>query len=387
MPTVADLTAALETLAPPALQMAYDNSGLLVGAPDAEIRGVLVTLDCLEATVQEAVDAGCNVVVAHHPIVFGGLKRLTGRTYVERVVMRALRAGVALYAIHTNLDSVLAQGVSGRLAAKLGLRGVTTLQPTADALQKLAVYVPEDPAGLVDRVAAAMWAAGAGQIGDYDQASFRTAGAGTFRPLPGANPAIGSAPAADAAATADGTPAAGARESVREHKLEVVVPRVLAKAVLRAAREAHPYEEMAYDLYDIAGTHPDYGMGAVGELPSGMAYDAWLDYLCARLALPGLKVTADTGVPIRRVAVCGGSGSSLLGAARGAGADAYVTADFKYHEFFDAEGEVVVCDVGHYESERHTIDLLQEFISRRFDTFAARKTQLDTNPTRLYVRP
>ena len=380
MPTVADLTAALETLAPPALQMAYDNSGLLVGEPDTEITGVLITLDCLEATVEEAIDTGCNVIVAHHPIVFGGLKRLTGRTYVERVVMRALRAGVALYAIHTNLDSVLAQGVSGRLAAKLGLRGVTTLQPTAGALQKLAVYVPADPAGLVDRVAAAMWAAGAGQIGHYDEASFRTAGTGTFRPLAGAEPAIGSAPAVD------GTGAAGDREAVSEHKLEVVVPRVLAKAVLRAARAAHPYEEMAYDLYDVAGAHPDYGMGAVGDLHTDMAYDAWLDYLCARLELTGLKVTADTGRPIRRVAVCGGSGASLLGAARASGAQAFVTADFKYHEFFDAEGELVVCDVGHYESERHTTQLLYEYISTRFGTFAARMTQLDTNPARLYVK-
>ena len=384
------LTAALEALAPPALALPYDNSGLLVGEPDAEITGVLVTLDCLEATVQEAIDTGCNVIVAHHPIVFSGLKRLTGRTYVERVVMEALRAGVALYAIHTNLDSVLTQGVSGRLAAKLSLRGVTTLQPAANALQKLAVYVPMDPADLVDQVAAAMWAAGAGQIGHYDQASFRTAGTGTFRPLAGAEPAIGSAPAptdADAdAVAADDTPAAGARESVPEHKLEVVVPRVLAKAVLRAAREAHPYEEMAYDLYDVAGHHPDYGMGAVGDLPEAMSYDAWLDYLCARLDIPGLKATADAGRPIRRVAVCGGSGSSLLDAARASGAEAYVTADFKYHEFFNAEDEIVICDVGHYESERHTTQLLYEYISTRFGTFAARMTQLDTNPARLYVR-
>ena len=373
--TVAQLAAALETLAPPALQLSYDNAGLLVGDPEAEVTGVLVTLDCLEATVAEAVAAGCNVVVAHHPIVFGGLRRLTGRTYVERTVMAALRAGVALYAIHTNLDSVLDGGVSGRLAAKLSLRAVRTLQPTPEALQKLAVYVPEAHA---DAVAEALWTAGAGQIGRYDEASFRTVGTGTFRPLAGARPAIGAAPAAGQAAAR--------REAVAEVKLEVVVPRVLAKAALDAARAAHPYEEMAYDRYDMHGAHPDYGMGAVGELPEGMAYGRWLDYLCERLGLPGLKVTADTGRPIRRVAVCGGSGASLLGAARAAGADAYVTADFKYHEFFDAEGALVVCDVGHYESERHTTELLYEYISTRFGTFAARKTQLDTNPARLYVR-
>ena len=372
---ISALVSALESLAPPALQMGYDNSGLLVGEPDAEITGVLVTLDCLEATVREAVDTGCNVIVAHHPIVFSGLKRLTGRTYVERTVMAALRAGVAIYAIHTNLDSVLREGVNGRLSAKLGLRDVRVLQPSKDALSKLAVYVPEAHA---DAVAEALWAAGAGRIGRYGEASFRTRGTGTFRPLPGANPAIGQAPA-------DGE-AEGPRETVTEEKVEVVVPRVLAKAALRAAREAHPYEEMAYDLYDIEGTHDDYGIGAVGELPEEMSYAEWLDHLCARLDISGLKVTADTGQAIRRVAVCGGSGASLLGVAKASGAQAFVTSDFKYHEFFDAEGAIVVCDVGHYESERHTTQLLYEYISTRFGTFAARMTQLDTNPARLHVK-
>ena len=367
MTRLAQLTAALEAIAPPALQASYDNSGLLVGDPDAIVRGVLVTLDCLETTIEEAVETGCNVVVAHHPIVFAGLKRLTGKTYVERTVIAAIRHGVAIYAIHTNLDSVLAEGVSGRLARLLGLTDVTTLAPLPGTLRKLAVYVPE---ANTDEVADAMFAAGAGRIGNYDQASFRTPGTGTFRPQAGARPAIGSL---------------GTDERVTEDKLEVVVPAVLAKAVLAAARAAHPYEEMAYDLYAVESMHPDFGMGAVGTLPGPMRYGEWLEYLCDALELEGLRATEAIGTPIHRVAVCGGSGASLIAAARASGAHAYVTADVKYHEFFDADGALVVCDIGHYESERHTIELLYEMISRRFDTFAARMTRRETNPVRLYV--
>ena len=369
MSKLRQLVAHLERIAPPSLQAAYDNSGLLVGNPDADVTGVLCALDCTEEVVAEAVRVGCNVVVAHHPIVFAGLKRLTGRTYVERTVIAAIRHGVALYACHTNLDSVLARGVNGRIAERLGLEGARVLSPAPDTLQKLAVYVPRDH---TDAVADALFAAGAGRIGDYDQASFRIAGTGTFRPLSGADPTVGSV---------------GVDERVPEDKLEVLVPRVLAKAALAAARRAHPYEEMAYDLYDVHGDHPDLGAGAVGELPDAMPYGEWLGYLCDCMELEGLRCTADTGRPIRRVAVCGGAGSFLLKAARGAGADAFVTADYKYHEFFDAEGRLVICDIGHYESERFTINLLYELVTKRFDTFAARMTQRNTNPVRLYIPP
>ena len=367
MAKLRQLIAYLERVAPPALQLSYDNSGLLVGDADLEVEGVLVSLDCTEEIVAEAVREGCNVVVAHHPIIFGGLKRLTGRTYVERAVIRAIREGVALYAIHTNLDSVLRRGVNGRIAERLGLERVRTLAPAADTLQKLAVYVPREH---TDAVAEALFSAGAGQIGDYDQASFRVPGTGTFRPLDGARPAVG---------------AVGAEERVAEDRLEVLVPRVLAKAALAAARRAHPYEEVAYDLIDVHAEHPDFGLGAVGELPEAMAHEDWLEYLCDCMELDYVRATAPTGKPVRRVAVCGGAGQSLLRQARSAGADAYVTSDFKYHEYFDAEGRLVVCDVGHYESERFTVNLLYELISSRFDTFAARMTSRDTNPVRLFL--
>ncbi len=367
MPKLRQLIAYLERIAPPALQAGYDNSGLLVGNVDAEIEGVLIALDSTEAIVAEAVELGCNVVVAHHPIIFGGLKRLTGKSYVERTVIAAIKNDVALYAIHTNLDSVLAKGVNGRIAERLGLENVRTLQPAENALRKLAVYVQPEHA---DEVANAMFAAGAGRIGDYDLASFRSRGTGTFRPLDGANPTLGKI---------------GYQERVEEDKLEVVVPTVLAKAVLDAAIRAHPYEEVAYDLYAIEANHPDFGMGAIGELTVAMDYNEWLEYLCETMELDALKCTANPKDRIRKIAVCGGAGSFLLKAAQRAGADAFVTADYKYHEFFDAEDKTLICDIGHYESERFTIDLLYELISSRFDTFAARMTSRNTNPVRLFI--
>ena len=367
MSTLRDLISYLESIAPPALQASYDNSGLLVGDPNTTITGVLVTLDCLEITIDEAVETGCNVIVAHHPIIFSGLKRLTGSNYIERTVMAALRQNVAIYAIHTNLDSVLAQGVNGRIAQKLQLEDVQVLKPSDQGLQKLAVYVPK---ANTNQVAAALFKAGAGQIGLYDQASFRSSGQGSFRPLSGANPSIGEV---------------GELERVEEDKLEVVVPRVLAKAALQAARQVHPYEEMAYDLYDIHGAHHDFGYGAIGTLPQPMRYRDWLDYLCDCMELDGLKVTEPGKGLISKVALCGGSGSFLLASAKTHKADAFVSADFKYHEFFDADAQIVICDIGHYESECYTIELLYEIISKRFDTFAARMTERDTNPVRWYV--
>jgi len=367
MAKLRQLIAHLERLAPPALQASYDNSGLLVGHPDIDVEGVLVSLDCTEEIIAEAVAVGANVVVAHHPIVFSGLKRITGKTYVERTIIAAIKHDIAIYAIHTNLDSVLARGVNGRIADRLALENVKVLSPSKNTLNKLAVYVPREN---TEEVAQAMFEAGAGRIGDYDRASFRSDGIGTFHPLEGANPSIGEV---------------GSDEHVKESKLEVVVPRVLAKAVLTAAKRVHPYEEMAYDLYALESNYPDYGMGAYGDLAEPMEHEEWMAFLCDAMELEAVKHTAPTGQLIKRVAVCGGVGSFLLPAAKGVGADVFVTADYKYHEFFDAEGKLIICDIGHYESERFTIDLLFESISTRFDTFAARMTSRNTNPVRLYL--
>lgn len=362
------LIAYLETVAPPSLQASYDNSGLIVGDLDVDISGVLITLDCTEKIVEEAIDEGCNIIVAHHPIVFSGLKSLTGKTYVERTVIKAIQNHIAIYAIHTNLDSVLSRGVNGYFAKLLELSSVKVLKPVSQAMMKLAIYVPEEDA---DKVANAVFNVGGGRLGDYEKASFKVSGVGTFKPLEDAKPYIGEI---------------DKYQEVDEVKVEFVVPKVLAKSAISAAKIAHPYEEMAFDLYQLEQvSHPEFGIGAIGILDEPMDYSQFLQHVCDCMEIDSFKRTADTGKQIRKIAVCGGSGSFLLQNAILSGADAFITSDFKYHEFFDAENKIVICDIGHYESEIRTIDLLFELISDRFGTFAVRLTQRDTNPVNLFI--
>lgn len=360
------ITDYLEALAPLAYQENYDNAGLIVGEPQTEVTGILVTLDCTEAVVDEALRRGCNLVVAHHPIVFKGLKKLNGQTYVERTVLRAIRQNIALYASHTNLDHVM-PGVNHHLAALLGLENVRILSPKKGVLQKLVTFVPTESSPVV---LDALFAAGAGQIGGYQNCSFRTEGTGTFRPTAGTQPAIGRV---------------GRDENVRENRIEVLLPAHRAGAILRALREAHPYEEVAYYLTNLENTHQEVGAGTLGELPEPLEETAFLAHLKTRLHLPVVRHTSLRGQLVQRVAVCGGAGSFLLADARRHGADAFVTADFKYHEFFDAEGQVVVCDVGHYESEVGTKELLRTYLSEKFSTFATLLSETDTNPVRYFV--
>ncbi len=367
MPQLRELTAYLESLAPAAYQESYDNSGLLVGDLTAEITGVLVSLDATEAVVEEAIANGCNVVVAHHPIVFKGLKRFTGRTYVERTVIKAIKNDVALYAIHTNLDNVMG-GVNFTIAEKLGLQNVRILAPKSQLLSKLVVFVPVES---TQTLLNALYEAGGGQIGNYDHCSFRTEGTGTFRPLTGANPVIGTV---------------GDDESLTEHRVEVLFPSHLESAMLAAMRQAHPYEEVAYDLYALNNPNQTVGSGAVGDLPAPMYAREWLRYLKHQMDLPLIRHTALPDKPIRRVAVCGGAGGFLLNNAVRAGADVFVTADYKYHEFFDADNRITICDIGHYESEVHTKDLLAGHLAKKFTTFAVILSQTVTNPVQYFFQ-
>jgi dinuclear metal center YbgI/SA1388 family protein len=362
---IQSVTAHLEALAPLTYQESYDNAGLLVGDPGAPVRGILVTLDCTEAVVEEAIRRGCNLIVAHHPIVFKGLKKLNGRTYVERTVLRAIRADVAIYAAHTNLDHVT-PGVNHHLAGTLGLANVRILSPKKGLLQKLTTFVPTEA---TQPVLDALYAAGAGQVGAYQNCSFRSEGTGTFRPTEGTRPAIGQV---------------GTDEEVREDRVEVLLPAHRAGAVLRALRAAHPYEEVAYYLSALENEYQDVGAGAIGELPEPLDEALFLAHLRDRLGLRVVRHTPLRERPVRRVAVCGGAGSFLLAEARRQGADAFVTADFKYHEFFDAEGELVICDVGHYESEVGTKELLRKYLSEKFPTFATLLSETDTNPVRYF---
>ncbi|MBO0930006.1 Nif3-like dinuclear metal center hexameric protein [Fibrella aquatilis] len=364
-PQIRDLTRYMDSWAPPVYQESYDNAGLIVGDPNAVITGVLVSLDATEAVVDEAIARGCNVIVAHHPIVFRGLKKLNGKNYVERTVIKAVKNDVAIFAAHTNLDSV-AGGVNYHIANRLGLQNVQILAPKTQVLSKLVVFTPEAD---VPGVLAAIYEAGAGQIGAYDHCSFRVGGMGTFRPLTGAQPVVG---------------AVGQDETVQELRLEVILPTYLENAVVRAMTRAHSYEVPAYDLYALNNANQTVGAGALGDLPEPMDELAWLRHLKTNMNATVIRHTPMMNRPIRRVAVCGGAGSFLLHDAIRVGADAFVTADYKYHEFFDAEGRLIICDIGHYESEVFTKDLIQQRLAQKFTTFAVILADIDTNPVRYF---
>lgn len=354
------LCRALEAWAPLALQEDYDNAGLLVGQPHMEVRGILVSLDLTEAVIDEALARGCNVVVSHHPIIFGKLKRLTDSNYVERSVAKAIRAGVALYAIHTNLDHLQA-GVSARMASELSLVNGRVLQPKKGLLRKLVTYVP---IAHVEAVRAALFAAGAGEIGKYSQASFGSEGTGTFLPGEGSNPFSGQR---------------GQLQYEPETRLEVLYPVWREAALLAALLAAHPYEEVAYDLLPLANATSDYGAGYLAELPQAMPAIDFLHLLKNRFG-GGLRYTALPEKPVQKIALCGGSGSFLLPDAIRAGADVLVTADFKYHQFFDADNRILIADLGHYETEQFTKDLIANYLSEKFTTFAVLISETKTNP-------
>ena len=358
---IKDITNALEAWAPRALQEEYDNSGLQVGDPATEITSALVCLDCTEAVVEEAARLGCGLIISHHPVIFRGLKSLSGNGYVERTVLAAIRHGIALYAIHTNLDNVIS-GVNGEIAARLGLTHVRVLAPKPGQLSKLIVF---SPAAHAEAVRTAMFKAGAGTIGAYDECSFNADGVGTFRPGEGTDPYVGTR---------------GERHSGPEVRIEVIVPAVVQQAVVAAMISAHPYEEVAYDLVPLVNAHPGVGAGLIGELEKPLDETVFLAMLKATFGLQVVRHTALLGKPVRRVALCGGSGAFLVGKAKAAGADAYLTGDLKYHEFFDADGRLLLADIGHYGSEQFTMNLIQRRLGELFPTFAVRLTDTVTNP-------
>ncbi|GGM81519.1 GTP cyclohydrolase 1 type 2 [Dyadobacter beijingensis] len=365
MTFIKEILTELENLAPLPYQEDYDNAGLLVGSPDTEVTGILFTLDITEAIVEEAIRRQCNLIIAHHPIIFKGLKKLNGKNYVERTVIKAIKNDIALYATHTNLDHVTG-GVNWQIAKRLGLRNIKVLAPKKQILTKLAFFCPVEN---TQEVLNALFEAGAGEIGDYRNCSFRTEGLGTFLPGDAANPAIGSR---------------GQLETVKEHRVEVMLPSHLEARVLQTLRRAHPYEEVAYYMSALENEDQEVGAGAIGELSEPMDAAAFLSHLKGQMDASIVKHTEPLNKPIRHVAVCGGAGSFLLRNAISAGADVFVTADYKYHEFFDAEGRIMICDIGHYESEVFTKNLLHDYISGKFSNFALCLSEISTNPVRYF---
>lgn len=356
-----EITSYLESIAPLSYQESYDNAGLICGSDDMEITGALICLDSIEAVVDEAIVMGCNLIIAHHPIVFSGLKKLNGKNYVERVIIKAIKNNIAIYAAHTNLDNVH-HGVNAKISEKLGLQNCKLLLPQKNLLKRLITFSPEKNA---EDIRSALFAAGAGHIGNYSECSFNSLGTGTFKAIHGANPYIGEV---------------GKRFEGEEIRIEVVYPSQLESKMVKALLKAHPYEEVAYDLIPLSNPSSQIGAGMTGELVEEMDEMQFLNGLKSKMRAESIRHTALRGKKVKKIAVCGGSGSFLLNAAIASQADIFITADFKYHQFFDADGRIVIADIGHYESEQFTMELFYEILKKKFSTFALQLTKINTNP-------
>lgn len=363
---VSDITAYLETFAPVYLQEEYDNAGLITGSADMDCTGVITALDCTEEVVEEAINKKSNLIVAHHPIIFRGIKTLTGKNYVERTIFKAIKNNIAIYAIHTNLDNVK-KGVNKMIAEKLELKYLQILQPKEQILKKLITFAPVDKA---EDIRKALFAAGGGQLGKYSECSFNTEGTGTFKAEEGADPFVGKI---------------GKRHEEKELKIEVIFPSYLQTQLIRAMIKAHPYEEVAYDIIPLGNYLSDVGSGMIGELEKPIEENNLLQKIKAAFGVKVVKHTELTGKKIKKVAVCGGSGSFLIPVALANNVDAYITSDIKYHEFFDADGKMLLTDIGHYESEQFTIDLLYDVLREKYSNFAIRKTEVRTNPVNYFL--
>lgn len=366
---IIQIISVLENWAAPALQETYDNSGLQTGLDSDDCTGVLVALDFSEAVLEEAVRLNCNLVVAHHPLIFKPIKSLAGNSLPVRMLRFAIKHNLALYALHTNLDNVIS-GVNRQFALRLGLLPDTlkVLEPVTKKLVKLQTYVPVD---YLEKVQEALFAAGAGSIGNYAECSFRAAGTGTFRPKENANPFIGTA--------------GGKREQADEYKLEVILPEWQQKPVLQALLQAHPYEEVAYEWVPTLNALQDAGSGLIGMLPKPLPAADFLQLVAVNLATPCIKHSPLPDSPIQTVALCGGAGAFLIDKAIQQGAQAYITADLKYHDFFLPDGRLLLADIGHAESEIATVQLITEYIKGNFPTFAVLKSQVNTNPVRYFT--
>lgn len=355
----------LENWAPKSLQESYDNSGLQIGNPSLKVTKALFTLDVTPEVINEAQSKGCNLIVAHHPLIFKPLKRLTGDTMVEQCVAMAIRSDIAIYAIHTNLDNIH-DGVNRTIADAIGIESPQMLLSGKSKLQKIAVYVPVNNA---EDVTNAMFRAGAGHINNYSECCFSIEGKGTFMAKNNAHPYVGET---------------GKRHEEPERKVEVIAPEYKVNGIVKAMKLAHPYEEAAYDIVPLANTNPNVGSGMIGTLHTPMIKDAFLDHLKTVLKTNAIRHTNQGPHTISRVAFCGGSGSFLINHAKRAGADAFITGDVTYHSFFDATQSFMIVDVGHYESEQYTAQHLMQYVNKKLPTFATLLSKVHTNPVNIH---
>jgi len=358
---IKDITNYLEKLAPLHYAEDFDNVGLLVGNYDTEVKGVLVTLDTLESVIDEAIEKNCNLILSFHPIIFSGLKKLNGTTYVERVVLKAIKNDIAIYSIHTALDNSF-KGVSFKMAEILKLKNTRVLLPKQGLIKKLTTYVPIDDA---EKVRTALFNAGAGAIGNYNDCSFNFEGNGTYRGNENSNPTKGEK---------------GRLHTEKETFISVIFEKHLQDNILKTLFKTHPYEEVAYDIVTTDNAHQHIGMGMIGELPKAMDEIKFLSLLKEKFHLKSIRHSQLLGKPIQKVAVLGGSGSFAIDAAKKDGADIYISSDFKYHEFYKAENQLILADIGHYESEQFTKNLLVDYLTKKFRNFAIILANTNTNP-------
>lgn len=356
-----DIINHLESIAPLNLQEDYDNSGLIVGDKNKEVNEALICLDCTEDVVDEAIKHKCELIIAHHPIVFDGLKKITGSNYIERTLLKAIKNDIAIYAIHTNLDNVIS-GVNGAIAKKIGLSDLKILRPKSSVIKKLSVYCPLNAE---QKIKEKLWDAGAGNIGNYSECSFKSEGTGTFKGNNSSTPTVGEK---------------NIRHSEDELKIEMIFPSYLEGKIISAMLEAHPYEEVSYEIFTLENKNQNIGSGIYGLLPKPIDSTEFLKFVKRIMKTDCIRHTELCKDSIRKVAICGGSGSFLLDDAKKIGADIFISSDFKYHQFFDADKEIIIADIGHYESEQYTKELISDILKKKFTKFATRLSSVNTNP-------
>ncbi len=356
-----NLCSYLDSAVPLSFQESYDNSGLQVGSPGHRISSALITVDVTEDVVGEAITKKCGVIISHHPLIFGNLKRLSGSDSTQRAIIKAIKNDIAIYSAHTNLD-VITNGVSIKMAEKLNLLNVKVLSPLKNRLLKLVTFIPE---ASLDKVREALFEAGAGVIGNYDRCGFAVNGTGSFRGNSESDPFVGEK---------------GYEHFEKEVRYETILFSHLKDKIINTLLKAHPYEEVAYDIYPLANENIEIGLGCVGDLKKPLVEREFLELISKTFNAGGLRYSGAAGKKIKKVSLCGGAGVSLLNEAVASGADAFVTSDIKYHNFFDAEGNILLVDTGHYESEKFSTEILYELIRKKFPTFALRFSEINTNP-------
>ena len=360
---VQDVIMHLEALAPLAYAEEFDNVGLLVGDKTKEVTGILVTLDTLEAVVDEAIETNCNLIVSFHPIIFKGLKKITGNTYVERVLIKAIEHKIAIYAIHTALDNAF-DGANAGLCDLLELQNKEILIPQEGTIKQLTTYVPEKNA---EAVRNALFESGAGSFGNYSNCSFNSIGSGTYKGNEHSNPVIGKK---------------HILQNISETKITISFAKHLENDILKTLFSTHPYEEVAYEVITLENKNQHIGMGMLGQLKEPMDETSFLNFLKTRFNCSIVRHSKLLDTPIQKVAVLGGSGSFAINAAKAAGADAFITSDLKYHDFFSAENTLLLADIGHYESEQHIKNILVAHLKKKITNFAVLLSKTNTNPVK-----